>query len=330
VPRLSAGFFFLFLLALQVSGQDQPFRISVDVPDVTVDAIVRDQSGRVLTDLEKADFEIYEDGQPQNIVYFATAETPRSILLLFDVSGSTDAERPFMVEAVNVFLANMRPHDRISLASFAGEVHVLMNWRDREGKSQAIQMPAPQFSSNVYTSLESAVARFKNENGRKGMIVMTDGRDTTMYNDIIHNRAIRDIDKDSYFRKVMQNLQKQGVPLYFIAMNTDRNPASLQADYEVIGVQAALGKQAAQEYLIAVRKRMERLAEATNGRILYPKTLEEVAPLYDLIARELGVSYSIGYSPGNHQKDGSTRRIDLRVKREGAKITQSRDSYVAR
>lgn len=319
----------IFLLALQIVGQDQPFRISVEVPDVTVDVIVRDQSGHVLTNLEKTDFEIYEDGHRQDILYFTTAETQRSILLLFDVSGSTDPERPFMVQAVNAFLANLRPNDRLSLAAFGGDVRVLVDWRERKGKTQEIQMPATQFSSNVYRSLEDAAARFKNEKGRKGMIVMTDGRDTNMYNDVIRNKAVRDIDKDSNFRKVVQNLQKLGVPLYFIGMNTDRNPLTL-TNFEVAGIQDALGPRVAQEYLAAVRQRMERLAEVTNGRILYPNTLSDVAPLYDVISRELGVSYSIGYSPINHLKDGSTHRIEVRVHKEGANVTQSRESYVSR
>jgi len=317
----------LFLVTTGLVAQEQPFRINVNVALVTVDAIVQDQVGRPVTNLEKSDFEVFEDGEPQDIAYFATSETPRSMLLLFDVSGSTGPQRPFMVQAFNVFLALMRPFDRVALASFAGGLRMLMPWRNIEGKPKDVTVPAPQNLSYVYSAIEDGLASFKNEKGRRGMIVMTDGRDTTFFNDVIGSHKVREADADKSFQKLVQNVRKYGIPLYVIAINSDRNPFESTSDVEYTGVKNAIGEAGARKYLTEVRVRMEQLASSTNGRILYPRNLEEVAPLYDAIGRELGRSYSIGYAPANPSNDGRVRKIEVRVRRDSVHVSQSRDSY---
>jgi len=316
------------LLAAIAAAQDKPFSISLDVAAVTVEAVVRD-SGRILTDLTRDDFEVYEDGRRQEISSFVGVETPRSILLLFDISGSTDGQRPFMVQATNVFLANMKAQDRIALASFAQNLQMIMNWRSREGKSQDVKMPAPQFYSNVYSALEDAVSKFKNEKARKGLVVMTDGRDTPALEDMLRQRRIPELETDSGFRKLVQNLKKQEIPIYFIALNTDRNPSPSVNGQEAMRIAAAMGPPAAEKYVESVRRRMEHIADVTGGRILFPRTLADVVPLYLAIGAELGASYGLSYSPSNPVKDGKFRRIEVRVRKEGVKVTQSRDGYPA-
>jgi VWFA-related protein len=336
--RQSIAALSVFLVfTIGVLAQDQPFRIKVDVALVTVDVIAQDLRGQLVSNLNKADFEVLEDGRPQEIAYFATSETPRNMMLMFDVSGSTNEQRPFMVQACNVFLSLMRPYDRVSLASFAVNFQMLMNWRTMvEGKPREVTMPAVQIGSQVYPSIEDALERFKAEKGRKGLIVMTDGRDTTFFNDIQASRKIVEPEADKYFQGIVRNIRKHGVPLYFIAINTDRNRFPVTnilagSDIEYTTIEGLMGKAGAQNYLAAVRTRMERLAEATGGRILFPRTLDEVAPLYELIAREFDLSYTLGYAPVNPNPDGKPRRIEVKVvSRDFVRVNQSRDSYTPR
>src|SRR5262245_13135167 len=318
------------ILAISLLAQEQPFRIRVDAPEVSLEAIVQDRNGRAITDLTQSDFEIYEDGQLQDIAYFASAETPRSLLLMFDISESTDSQRPFMVEAVNAFLASLRQRDRVAIASFAEDVRVLLNWRNAQGGARDLRLPASQSLSNVYPALEKASGIFGNETARKGVIVMTDGRDTAFFKDIANRRKILDISQDRGFQSLLQNVRKRGIPLYFIALNTDRNRAFTPNDQEYVSLGIQLGSSAADAYLVSVRERMERLAEVTGGRILYPRTLQDLAPLYEAIGQELGLSYSLGYASKNRAADGKARRIEVRVRREAVKVTQSRDVYTAR
>ena len=159
---------------------------------------------------------------------------------------------------------------------------------------------------------------------------MTDGRDTPMYEAVMRLGRIPDIDQDGAFRKVVQSVRKGGVPIYFIALNTDRNPTRDDRSIETRAIASSLGKGAAESYLLGVRQRMERLAEVTGGLVLYPKSLNEVAPLYETIGRELGAAYSLGYTPGIGAEDGTARAIEVRVRRDNVKVIQSRNSYVPR
>jgi len=82
--------------------------------------------------------------------------------------------------------------------------------------------------------------------------------------------------------------------------------------------------------LSAVRGRMEELVEVSAGRILYPKSLEDIVPLYQQIGREVGNSYTFGYVPSTLEKDGSFRRIEVRTVNPHLRLTQSRTGYYAR
>jgi VWFA-related protein len=232
-----------------------------------------------------------------------------------------------MSDAFGVLLKRMRPQDRIALASFASQFQMLMEWRNVAGKPVDVLAPAPQAGSDFFRALERAIGSFKKEKDRKAIIVMTDGRDTSMFDDVVRLGKIVAVDADKDFQKLLKSVAKQSIPTYFIAMNTDRNRDSTALDFEHGALEGASGRAFADNYLVAVRSRMERLAEATGGKVLYPKTIADVVPLYDAVGRDLGYSYSMGYSSNNKSNDGKPRRIEVRVRKNGLKVTQSRDSY---
>jgi len=325
---LIAGVLVTFVSIATFSAQNSPFRISVDVPAVLVDAIVLEPNGKPVVDISRSEFEIYEDGELQEIAYFAATETPRSMLLLFDFSGSTSSQYPFMVQAFNVFQANLRPHDRFSLASFNTNFQTFMKWRNVvEGKPRDVRVPPTAFYSNVYRAIEDATSEFKNETGRKGIVVMTDGRDTPMYEDVMASKRIPDIESDKTFHRIVERIARRSIPIYFIALNTDLNRFEPDTSMETVGIERELGTKGADQYLVAVRQRLERIAEATGGAVRYPKDLPDVVPLYETIGRELGASYSLGFAPKKKPDQSKPRRIQVRVRREGVRIIQSRDSY---
>ena len=182
---------------------------------------------------------------------------------------------------------------------------LVLKWRNVEGQPKEVTVPAPGFASNVYKALEDAAATFKNEKMRKGIIVMTDGRDTASLEDIIGHGKVRDVGEDKQFQKVIRNIRKYEIPLYFVAMNTDRNRAVTPNDGEYDRVAQTLGSARCGQ-LPGRRSNPNGTSgrEETGGRILYPQTLPEVAPLYEAIGRELGLSYSLGYTPKNRVSDG--------------------------
>lgn len=150
---------------------------------MTLEAVVQDANNKPVINLTQADFQIFEDGEPQEIRYFAPTETPRSLLLMFDVTGVMESQGPFMAKGFNTFFANFRPQDRVAVAAFGPEFEMLMNFRDvAMGKTATIKLPPERIGTSLYDCLDHGTKRFDNKKGRKAIIVMTDGRDTTMFN----------------------------------------------------------------------------------------------------------------------------------------------------
>src|SRR5215216_4255420 len=92
--------------------------VRVDTQLVSVPAVVTDSSGRPLSGLKPENFRIIEDGQPQTIANFGTAETPFEIALLLDTSGSTRDDVALIRAAANSFIEALRPGDRVGVVSF--------------------------------------------------------------------------------------------------------------------------------------------------------------------------------------------------------------------
>src|SRR5262245_39282725 len=207
---------------LLLKGQDGEFKLKVDVPVVSLDVIIQDANNRPVTGLGMEDFQIYEDGVLQEIRHFDSTETPRSTLLLFDATGVMESQGPFMAKATNVFLANVRPQDRVAVAAFGSELEMLMNFRKIEpGKASTIKLPPTLIGSNIYESLTQAGRRINNEKGRKAIVVLTDGRDTYMFDETKRLGYVLAIAKDSDFQKQLRDMRKREIPIYFVALDTD-------------------------------------------------------------------------------------------------------------
>jgi VWFA-related protein len=302
--------FLLLTLVLAVQAQEPVFRVRVDVPVVSIEAVVKDSNDRPLTHLTQADFDIYEDGERQEIRFFETADVPRTIFLIYDVTGVLDSQKPFMEQSMDAYFANMRPQDKVGVAAMGPELETLMSFRKLEpGKSVKVKLPPERVGSNIYESLDMGARRFGKEDTRRAMIIMTDGRDTFMFNETQRLGTPPQLVDDRDFKPRLEAARKRGVPYYFIALNTD--PRFMpQIDFEYAffknadgymrSPQYAAGKRSptiADDYLAAVKLRMERLAEVTGGRVLYPRSLPEVVSFFERISKELGYSYSMGYSP---------------------------------
>ena len=332
---------FRLLLAVIVSscllsGQENLYTLKVEVPLVAVDVSVRDRSGKPVSDLAEGDFEIYEDGIPQELRYFTPVSTPYNILLLFDRSGSTQHKWPVMQRAVAGFIANLRKQDRLAIGSFDSELQMLTDWTgDRETALFSLPElihPKAAGSTNLYTALERTVRKqFQKTSGRRAIVVLTDGRDSSLYTQLTKRNWMPDPSTDRLFQRALKAAHDQRIPVYFIAFNTDKNlePNTIGAD-EYRNLQIIYPRTAAPDrYLEGVRIRMEEIAEASAGRVLFPNSIDDIVPLYEQIGRELGMSYSLGYVSSN-EEGGNYRRIEVRTRREALQLTQSRSGYYTR
>lgn len=311
------------------------FTLRVDVPVVSLDVSVTDADGRPVVGLDRDDFEILEDGEPQRIRYFSASTAPYHAYLLVDASGSTQNKWPLMQQAVEAFVGALEPEDHVSIGLF-GHVHTRMSeWNDPRSKTLGALEPAMTLgpiagTSEVYDAIRDVLEDgFEAIPERKALIVLTDGRDTSFYREAIRRNDVPGIDDDERFRSLKAEVSKRGVPVYIVAVNTDRNRETniLGGDeyrnLEILYPGTGLGD----AYLEGVRERMEEIANVSGGRVLFPESLEDLRVPFREIARTLSQAYSLGYVPEEEASDHDRREIGVRVGGPGWVVRQSRTAY---
>jgi VWFA-related protein len=298
----------------------EPFRLSTDVRRVAVDVYV-DASGQPVTNLTREDFSILEDGQPRQISDFAAADTAYNILLLYDNSSSTQAQRRFLLRATSRLVDQLPERDRVALAIFADIPELLIKWTSPRTFNKSPQIPDAVGGTNLYGAIEWALGRFRGLKGRKGILVLTDGIDSRLSNSLVRfdkNKAptILAPEADGDFKNMIRAVTRASTPLYFVAINTDLNPDP-KADTSVF---AAMQRTAA-------RQRMELTAGLSGGRVYFPQSIDDVLDYYQEIGRSLGHSYTLLFEPAKAQHDGTRHKIQIRVRDKTMRVTQLRDSW---
>lgn len=340
----------------QSRDQDEPIRLKSDL--VTVSASVIDPNGRPIKSLKQNDFTIYEDGVRQKIAHFAATEEPFTLLLLLDLSGSTQNEIALMKRAARNFLGELRFDDRVGVIVFSREVEMISEFTDpRADVSTAIDRIATpegeeghRFTSNTGTSFYDALylaveeSPLKQVDGRKAIVCMSDGVDST---------------SKMKFADVAPLAEKSGASTYFLELNTEEatlqlllkpksdpnyvNFSQSQIDryyaehdpesLERFRSRFALPPETTREInagLCAISRRELRMtAEQTGGRAYAVKSLSDLAGVYKQVADDLHSQYSIGYYPSNNIHDGRWRSIRVETRAQNATV-RARSGYRAK
>ena len=336
--------------------------IRVETQLVSVPAVVTDSAGRPISGLRPENFRIIENGEPQTITNFGTAETPFEIALLLDTSGSTRDDVALIRAAANSFIEALRPGDRVGVVAFnqartvdrpVAAVEVLSALTDdREALRTAIENLGSSQGTPYYDALERvADSIFRNPpnedvRGRRAIVALTDGVDSSSNSDFATARV---------------KLSRAGVACYFIQVNTeDFVEDRLMKDCQDDG-QLALSQRQIQRYrelffpkakaesfnsfcemgpfermsisrelYNLARREMNELARTSGGRSFAAATLADARAAFARVAADIGTFYSLGYYPTNKARDGKFRSIKLEVKglKDKAQI-RARDGYYA-
>ena len=350
MPGKTSRILIIFVVALATGavmlGQVTPVRtpvyqVVVDVDPVAVDVAVTDRQGRAVTNLTREDFILYEDGQPQNLRGADVVGMPYSILVLVDRSAHEQKSNwpKFVLKSVDLFLKNLRGPDRLAIAGFDDRVAVLVDWRpSKSGNVQKVMIRKSDQHTRFFEAMNWAseemdyVASSSTQaqpiaNGRRGVIVFTDGRDFDMYPEGL-KAGDKEIDPryevpasvNARFEKSKQLLQAGGVPFYFVAINTDRQLPEKSALMKYEGWM---------RFLREVRTQIDQLASASGGHAAYPKEIEDLLPLYERIQRDLGTGYHITYH-SQRPPDNQLRRVEVKVRNSDLQVYQSTNNYYPR
>jgi VWFA-related protein len=160
-------------------AEDEAIRLESTL--VNLPLLVSDRSGRFIPQLTRKDFLLYEDGVQQQVASFASEEVPFSVALLLDVSPSVQGNIQNIQEAALAFVRQLRARDRVMVVSFDRRARYLTDFTsDRRRLESAILSISTGSGTSVYDAVyETVEQRLKDVEGRKALILFSDGEDTT-------------------------------------------------------------------------------------------------------------------------------------------------------
>jgi len=161
------------------AADDAPIKLESTL--INLPLLVSDRSGRYIPQLTKNDFVLLEDGVRQTVASFGSEEVPFSVALLLDVSPSVADNIPDIQEAALAFVRQLRAHDRVMVIQFDKRARFLTDFTsDRRILESAIRSISTGSGTSVYDAVYETVAqRLRNVEGRKALILFSDGEDTT-------------------------------------------------------------------------------------------------------------------------------------------------------
>jgi hypothetical protein len=154
--------------------------LTVNTNLVTVPVKVMDRAGKNILNLQRKDFHIFENGVEQRIAYFATVDTPFTVVLLLDTSGSTEFKMEDIQNAAISFVNQLKEQDRVMVMSFDDKIQTFCDpTNDRAELVAAIRQTKTGDSTRLYDAVEQVIQqKLKSIPGRKAVVLFTDGVDT--------------------------------------------------------------------------------------------------------------------------------------------------------
>jgi Ca-activated chloride channel family protein len=265
-----------------------PFRAGVEL--VSLNVTVTDGTQKYVTDLAPEDFQVYEDGVKQEVTFFNKTNLPIALALLLDTSASMESKLPTAQEAAIGFARKLRAQDLAEVIDFDSRVVVLQNFSNGlPDLEQAIHKTSAGGSTSLYNAvyialkdLKKVVAKNTEEIRRQAIVVLSDGEDTSSL---------------LPFEEVLDLAKRSETAIYSIGLRTPDGPGTTTKGF----------KEA--EFVL------RQFSQETGGRAFFPSQLSDLAGVYGQIADELSSQYTVGYTSRNPKRDGSWRRIVVRVNR---------------
>ncbi|HEX8637305.1 MAG TPA: VWA domain-containing protein [Pyrinomonadaceae bacterium] len=299
--------------------------VKVETNLITMPVSVYDRNGLYIPNLRQADFKIFEDGVEQEIAYFGTAETPFTVILLIDVSPSTEYKIDEIQQAAIAFVDQLKPQDKVMVIQFDERVSVLAEATgDRQKIYKAIRRTNFGGGTSLYDAVDFSLGRRLDKiEGRKAIVLFTDGVDTASTGASFESTVREAEESEAMIFPIYYNtfLANRGIGTGGV-MST---PPTLGIPPIIGGGQSTAGMSA--EYTRG-RAYLNELAAATGGRMFRPdSTPGGLTAAFEGIAEELRRQYNIGYYPQKEGKQGERRQIKVRVNRPNL-VVRARDSYI--
>ncbi len=289
--------------ALEPIAADTALRIETAL--VVLPVMAMDKDGKFLPGLRQQDFSVFEDGVAQTIEEFGNSEKPIHVALVLDVSGSTQAQLDQIQDAALTFVEQLRPQDKVLVASFSTFLKVETEFTaDRAKLTKAILRTRPGGATRIQDALDILLTeRLSKIEGRKAIVLFTDGVDTAS--------------RYAKWNDVIARVQEAGVLVYPVRYDTLEDLVQMP-NAQIVGATKA-------EYELA-RRNLQLMAVNSGGRYYEVANIGDAKQSFAKIAEELRHYYWLGYYPTNDKRDGRYRKIRVQVNRPAA-VIRAREGY---
>jgi Ca-activated chloride channel homolog len=265
--------------AARLATSRRDARIRVDVNLVLVPATVTDPMNRLVTGLEKDNFEIYDNNVGQVIKSFSTEDAPVTIGIVFDLSGSMTSKFTRARKALSEFLRTSNPQDEFFVVGFNDKPAVIVDYTSEVDDVEArMVMLKPENRTALIDAVYLAVNKLRDAKyERKALLIISDGGDNrSRYTEGELRRAVRESDVQIY---------SIGIFDQFAATPEEQQGPMLLTE----------------------------VCDMTGGRLFQVSDLGDLGDIAERISAELRNEYVIGYRPSEVKRDGNWRKLKIRL-----------------
>jgi Ca-activated chloride channel homolog len=264
--------------------EDQRYRIKSNVDLVVLHTTVADDKGQFVHDLKQDNFRVFEDKVEQKISLFSRDDTPVTVGLVIDNSGSMREKRAQVNAAALTFVRTSNPQDEVFVVNFNDEFYLDLN-EDFTSDTKELNDALSRIDSRGSTALYDAVIGSldhlkKGHKDKRVLLVVTDGDDNA---------------SRKSFEYTVKAAQESDATIY------------------AIGVFSAEDRQHDKSMVRHSKKDLTLLARATGGLAYFPEDLDQVEAICTQVAHDIRNQYMLGYYPTNTARDGTYRTVQVQL-----------------
>jgi Ca-activated chloride channel homolog len=272
------------------------FVFKQQVEEVVLHATVIDNKQHIVTNLDKQNFTVYEDGHPQTITSFRHEDIPVAMCIVVDNSGSMREKREKVNDAALNLVRASNPNDEVCIVNFNDEYYLDQDFTSNINKlKQGLEKIEARGGTALYDAVVASSTHLKQNAklDKKVIIVVTDGDDN---------------ESSETLEQAVRRLQAENGPTVY-----------------------AIGILEKDEHVRHARRALQVMCERTGGIAFLPNTLDEVDAISRSIAHDIRSQYTIGYKPSTPQTQGGYRevRVDARAPNYGKLTVRTKSGYYA-
>jgi VWFA-related protein len=305
----------LLLLSSIAVSQDpvETIRIDSDLVDLKV-SVLGFPPNTPPPMLDPKDFVVLEDGVPQEISFFAAADTPFDLVLLLDLSGSSDKNLKMIRNSAKRFVDAARDVDRIALVTFTDHPALYSSFTlDRKKLKKTIDEIDEAYGGTSFWDSMDWVLRDLIPQGsglrRNAIVVMTDGVDNALPNISGPGSSIP-------FDELLMRIRNSETIVFPIYLDTEEENVKK--------------RNMSRAAYATAREQLGQIANACGTPLYKAARLSDLDMVYAQVVRDLSTVYSIGYRPTNKTLDGKWRAVEVRLSSRSDLFARTKRGYFAK